>query len=611
MLRSVSMRTSALLVLFLVGCATAAPPVVTHADAADALRAQRALADNDFERALISEELASVEIERARAAHTVFAYRRFLEEFPIGREATTARNLLESLRFEEAIELNTALAWQSFLSEHPSGAHAVEARERLGALAADAAVGSGDLPKVRDFLSRYPDHPSRERLVELEDRLAFAEAQAGTLAQVETYLDAHPLGAFRVEALDLREQREHAMLLGASDLEQARRRSAADPSGRSQGLVDEILYLDAIATLDLVALETLSTHAVMPTRQRAKETLDALRRAPFSPEVVKALETARPSYGLRSLAEVAEVLRTGDPLDRAVALKEAAEYGSWQAAGLILGAVENRYVAVRLASVEALRLLKTAMPEPAWRAFVDGREKEALVNALTAEPWRRVATLRDADGRSVLALAAWREVLRYDPDDLAASARVLDLTQAAGDRLGGGAAARHLATTGALFGDGRWLEPHDRSTPAVERRDGPGRIVGVPAVVTVLRQLCAALEVTKKGRDALAALRSGSQATELQLYGLAINDADSAIARMTTRRAELEREASRRGYPACDVDPLAAKLSKIRAERVEAIATLARHADARLLPFFERLTHSPSHDVREAADSAARVAGAR
>lgn len=601
------MRTFVLLALLLVSCATAAPPPPSHADAAGALRAQRALADNDFERALISEELAAVEIERARAAHTVFAYRRFLEEFPTGREATTARALLESLRFDEAKQKNTPLAWESFLAEHSNGAHAVEARERLGALAADAAVESGDLMKVRDVLSRYPEHPRRQELVALEDRLAFAEAKAGTLAQLEAYLAQHPLGAHRVEALDLREQREHAILLGAGDLEQARRRASADPSGRSQGLVDEILYRNAMGTLDLTALDALARDAVEPTRTQAQQSLDSFQRLPFSPVVVKALEIARPSHGLRSLEEVSDVLRAGDPLDRVAALKEAAEYGSWEAARVILDAMGNRYVVVRLASVEALRLLKTAMPEEAWRAFVDGREAEALVNALTAEPWSRVAALRDADGRHDLALVAWREVVRYDPDDLAASARVLDLTRATGDRLAAGAAARHLVTTAALFGDGRWLEPHESSTPALERRDGPGLIVGVPAVVTVLRQLCAALDLAKAGRDALAALREGSQTAELQLYALAVNDADSAIARMSVRRDELEREASRRGFPACDVDPLSARLAKVRAERVEAIATLGRHGDERLLPFFERLKHSPSHEVREAAESAARA----
>lgn len=587
-----------------IGCATAPPPLdLSRADEANALRARRTLADNDFERALITEELATVELERARAANTVFAYRRFLEEFPIGREATTARKLLEALRFAEASAEDTPLAWNVFLSEHPQGDRAAEARLRLGSLTIDALVGTPDLAGVRAALAQFPDHPRREELVKLEDLLSFEAAKQGGLAQVEAYLSEHPLGAYRVEALDLAEALDREALVKSGDLERARRRAASDHTGRFQEVVDELLLEQALSTLDRPALEKLAKNAVPAVRPRAQEALVAWRRSPLPSAVAQ----AKVSHGLRSLPELATVLRHGDPLDRAAALSEAAEYGSWEAASLVLRAVDNRYVDVRLAVVTALRALSVAMPAASWRAFVEGREAEALVDALTPEPWRRIAALRDADGRTALALAAWREVLRYDPDDLAASARVLELTRAMGDRLGLGAAARELGTSAALFGEGRWLQPHDPATPAVERRDGPGTTVGVPAEVTVLRQLCAAMTLTSLSRDTLAELRDDARETEQQLYTLAITDADTALARMTARRAELERAATRRGFPACGTDLLTPKLEKVHAERVEAIAKLAKTGDRRLLPFVTRLQHTPSEKVREAAVAAMRA----
>lgn len=592
--------------MFLVACATPPPPLVDHTDAAARLRAERARAANDFERALITEELATVELERAREAHTVFAYRRFIEEFPIGREATTARKLLESLRFDEATATNTRLGWQSFLAEHPDGAHAADARERLGTLIADEVSQTLDLGGVREVIARFPDHPRREELVRLEDRLAFEQAMEAGLVEINAYLSAHPLGAFRAQALDRKEALEHDEILASRDLDRARKRADTDPSGASQLLVDELLFLDAQGALDVDALRALANDAVEPVRSRARGVVDGLGRPALASSTWAAIEQARASHGIRSLDEVREVLRSGDPLERVAALGEATEYASWEAADLVLGAVDSRYVDVRLAAVEELARLKGSMPEASWRAFVGSREEEALFDALTASPWRRVAALRDADGRGALAVAAWREVLRYDPDDLAANARVLSLSQAAGDRLSTGGAARELASTAALFGDGRWLTPPDPTAPAIQRRDGPGTIVGAPAEVTVLRQLCAALELTKTARAALDTLRQGTLAAEMQLYALAITDADEAIARMVARRAEQEREVARRGYPPCGTDAGRDKLDRARKERVQAIEALGKTGDVRLLPFLERVAWTPSQAVAAAARQAIR-----
>ena len=95
----------------------------------------------------VMEELEKVELERARRANTVLAYRRFLEEFPTGDEATVAQSLIEELRYQETKKVGTGPAWEVFIEEYPRGKHLTEARVALGTIEIAQALAGKDLAR--------------------------------------------------------------------------------------------------------------------------------------------------------------------------------------------------------------------------------------------------------------------------------------------------------------------------------------------------------------------------------------------------------------------------------------------------------------------------------
>src|SRR5690348_4449168 len=76
-------RFSVVLSLASLSCATTAH-MTTADDAATVIRTKAAEAPDDIRRGMYLDELAKVELQRARQANTVLAYRRFLQEFPSG-----------------------------------------------------------------------------------------------------------------------------------------------------------------------------------------------------------------------------------------------------------------------------------------------------------------------------------------------------------------------------------------------------------------------------------------------------------------------------------------------------------------------------------------------
>lgn len=599
--------------LVAVACVSA-PPVSTD-DAAARLRARRALADDDLARSFVDDELRIVELRRAQEANTVFAYKRFLAEFPTGSEATTARALLEGLRFTEAEKAGTAAAWEAFLEEHPRGRKLVEANEQLGTILIAAAQTTTNLPHVRTLLARFPTHPKRAELEAREDVLAFEAAKEKGLDALVSYLDTHPNGARRNEAIALRDRLEREELVSSDDLERAVRRAASDASPEWQRAVDEIRLARALRSLDLETLRTIagSDAATAPAAKDerrpsviAASVLAAFDAKPLAAPVLESVRAAAPTAGLRPRDEALKLLTSADPVERVAVLQELAESSRREDAERAIAALDMRWIGVRLAAVEALRSLAKSMPAPVWSTLSRLREQESLANALSADPWRRVAALRDANDRTSDALVAWREVLRHDPDDLAARVRVLALARRLGDRIAVETAARDLAKAAVQFGDERWLAPSSAGQPDVERRDGPGEVVGLPASVTVLRQLCAAVDGARLAGTALEALTTNAAAEERDQLRFAADEVKRSVERMELRRVELEREARRREPKllACGVVEPAARFASVRKARVDAVTRLGATKDARLVSFVEALAASPSDEVRGAVAKA-------
>jgi hypothetical protein len=590
-------------------CVTLGGPTVPD-DEADKLRQQLARAPDDPRRASVMEELAKLELERARRANTILAYKRFLDEFPLGEEADTARALLEDLRFQAAQGTGTIAAWEAFLEESPRGKHAPEARAALGALEIDAALASSDLMLARRTLGRFPDHPRREALAAHEDNLAWDAARPKGSDAIDAYLEAHPNGAHRLEALHLREQNEEASIEESEDLDRARAQAArADATEEQRVVVAAIELRRALRALDLTALKKLAASTSVEPRvaavsARAKEFVESVSRHPFSEAVSAALAGARADGSLGEHSAVVAGVDVGDPLDRVAALRKLAEWGDPDDVRVVTGALDSEYVAVRLAAVETLRALGQALRPPVWRQIEHARESEALSKELTASTWRRIAALREADGRPVEAAAAWRAAIEQDGSDLAARARVFALARQTGDRLAQTAAARELSKAAVDFGDGRWTppKPGEPGQPADH-----GRLVSMPGGQTVLRQICTAIELGTLGAQTLGTLAADAAPQEQQLLTLARTDAEGALDRLRTRQAELEKtlRAQQPGIMPCGADPATAVIERSRQRRADALGRIGALGDARLLPFVEGLTYTPGPQVKAAAQAAA------
>src|SRR5438105_2718126 len=136
------------LILLAAGCA-APLPTPDQPGARDAYRAVLAQGTKGPRVREARERLEAAEWDSARAAHTVFAYRRFLKEFEDSRHAVEARQLLEGLRWTQADKDGSETVLAAYVSDEPRGAHAQEAWSRLSSLRLLQAVQSGSATSRR------------------------------------------------------------------------------------------------------------------------------------------------------------------------------------------------------------------------------------------------------------------------------------------------------------------------------------------------------------------------------------------------------------------------------------------------------------------------------
>ncbi len=559
------------------------------------------------------EQLETVELERARQANTVLAYRRFLEEFPNGDESLVAQSLIEELRFAEAKKAGTGQAWEIFIEEYPRGKHTTEARLALGAIEIEQALSSSDLPLVHRTLARFPDHPKRDSLVSHEDDLAWNEAQKkGDNESLSAYLNTHASGQHRVEAYRARERNDERDIQESEDLGRAEARAQrADAGERQRALVAEVQLQRATRTLDFDALRSLAhteskEPAVQAVYARAKALLTSLERHPLTKALKNAVRDSRPGAGLPPHDTVVAAIFNGDPVDRVAALRELVEWGDPDDLKTFLSALDSEYVSVQLAAVRALSELAQALKPAVWHAVERAREDDILTRELNVSIWRQSAALREADGRATDALTAWREVTNLDVNNVTARARIFVLTQNAGDRIALGSTARDLANSVIQFAEGRWQPPAPNDVPD-RPPPGKGRVFGLAGGTTVLRQICAAMDLGQDAISALGSLTVGVGPQEQELLTIAKADAERALSRIRMKRTELEESLHRdqAGFVPCGTDPATSIIVESRKIRSQAIAELGRSKDVRLLPFVEGLAFTNAAEVRAAAVTSA------
>lgn len=386
-----------LLFVFLCGCAAPLPPP-DQPGARDSYRA--ALQGNKRDPVVrqARERLEAAEWDAARERHSIFGYRRFLDEFPDSRHGPQARLLLEGLRWERADRDGSEAALAGFLEDEPHGAHAEEAWARVSALRLSQALRSGTPALLRSWLAENPSAPGREQaLLALDDADWRAAADP---AAFRRYLADHPGGAHAGEA---RAQLSSVERDEAELLEDEPRLRALDAAA-----ADKLAYARALALLDEGRLAQLARREG-PLKAEAARDLRALRkdsrRAGELERAARALFLPRPT--LDELPEAAH--------DRALRLREWALALDGTRLHRMLAELGSQRAWVALVALQGAQDLLKGLP-PAEAQVRAERELSTLQPvALDSPQLTAVALLQSALGRDADALASARRAAGRDP----------------------------------------------------------------------------------------------------------------------------------------------------------------------------------------------------
>ena len=328
------------------------------------------------------ERLEALEWDEARAAHTVFGYRRFLKEFGDSRHASEARQLLEGRRWTAAEKGGAEAALAGYLDDEPRGAHADEAWARLSSLRLGAALRSDSAASLRTWLLENPSARDREKAQAALDDLDWRAA--GEATAWRRYLDEHLDGAHGAEAQAKlgRAQRDEAELLE----DEARLRSLNDPAA------DRIAYQRAAALLDEGRLAQLARRSG-PQKTDASRDLAALRADPGRAALLEsaAHKLYLPRATLDELPE-ATVERAGRLRGWAQALDGARLHR-------LLGELASPRASVALAALDGAETLLQGLPAAEARVRAERELVKLRPLAIDAPQLAALAVLQLALGR--------------------------------------------------------------------------------------------------------------------------------------------------------------------------------------------------------------------
>ena len=386
-----------LFVLLLIGCATPLP-TPDQPGAGDAYRAAIATDVKGPRAREARERLEALEWDSTRAAHTVFAYRRFLKEHEDSRHAPEARQLLEGLRWTAADQDGSQTALAGYLDDEPRGAHAAEAWARLSSLRLVTALKGGEAAPLRAWLLENPAAPERDKAQAALDELDWRAAT--DVAAWRGYLDQHLDGPHRAEA---QARLDKALRDEAEVLEdEPKLRALGDPAA------DRIAWERAAALLDEGRLAQLARRSG-PHAADAERDLSALRRDPRRAALLEgaAHELYLPRATLDALPEPAP--------DRAQRLREWAASLDGARLHRMLGEVASPRAAVALAALDGAESLLHELPAAEARLRA-AREFAALQPlAVDAPQLAALAVLQLALAQDAEALASARAAASRNP----------------------------------------------------------------------------------------------------------------------------------------------------------------------------------------------------
>ncbi|MFU8833248.1 MAG: SPOR domain-containing protein [Wenzhouxiangella sp.] len=181
--------------------------------------------------------------EEARQADSLSAYQEFLEQYPDGEHADTARQRISEIReqdaWETARERDTVEAYQAFVDEYPDSTHAAQASSRISELERTESWSrlqdSRDISELTAFVQRYPDSEEADRARERIEQLE-AELQAEVRAREEAEARARE----EAEAAELAAAGGYRVQLAAFRAEDRARSAAQQIESRHESLLQDI-----------------------------------------------------------------------------------------------------------------------------------------------------------------------------------------------------------------------------------------------------------------------------------------------------------------------------------------------------------------------------------
>ncbi len=507
--------------------------------------------EESAEHAAAASRLHALAFERARAAHSVLGYKRFLEAYPTAEQAAQARALLESLRFNAATAEKSARALRAFLHEHPDGAHASAAKELLSAAELSELTTFEEPQQLKSLLSTYGDDPRRQAVeAKLDDR-TFEQALAAGARPLLRYLKEFPAGAHRKHAqLRLFELKVKSLIVSGS-FDEAKATLEKSPLGA-----------------ELPGLRAELTAA----REEHKR--------------LAGVQAALPAFYLRGLEELERALQAPDPLDRWQAAQELSQHVSARALDPLLMAVRtSRNPKVRWEAFSALAHVVRALPHDVAQYELAVRLEALSERAADQEVHLAAATLLDLSGEVAAAATEYSRAFLPEQPDPVVLRRWVEIRRERNQHFSAAVAARRLALWASAVA----------AEPGVEGRE---------STLASARQLCEAVLASRWAQAQISASQQAGAEFPEDLQQFA-REAERArkLSEAALADAELALRTHEPSARTCEDDQVRQRLAESEKQRRAVLAELSRKRHPLAQLAWQRARRSdPSFEVRAEAE---------
>ncbi len=107
----------------------------------------------------------------AQSTNSIIGYQAYLEQYAEGEFGLEAKGLIENLRFADAETEGTVEAFEAFLADHPEGKNSLVARQSIEGIFLRDAEATNTITGYQDFLKLYAQGSSADRARELLDKI--------------------------------------------------------------------------------------------------------------------------------------------------------------------------------------------------------------------------------------------------------------------------------------------------------------------------------------------------------------------------------------------------------------------------------------------------------